>query len=321
MKTKIMTFMAACLCAAVAFSDVAFLPRSEWIGQVGDCVQNPSKIGGIMSQLSPADQCSFLGEMNTAISKMAGSPEEKGAAFLKVNRLALVGATAANRADMLAEVFATVPPEYLTVINENFAETIFSRTGVTSRTYTDAEFTALCENALAKIYARTASVENSAVRNTFAIMMFVRSSGGSPENLADTLADKLPSGKDIAKSDWLPSALGKNQTKSYDSILGAAQADDEPNHEMVVSIAGPQMRQALLGDLQGMTGAKTSTGNSTFSDAMGNGQGHLSDLGMLRIPRAEVLTSVSRYYSPYRDNNGGEKREPGHYYHQDIHLD
>ena len=45
-------------------------------------------------------------------------------------------------------------------------------------------------------------------------------------------------------------ALGKDQPKSYDSRLGAAQAGEEPDHHLTVSMYSQQIVESMLSDLQ-----------------------------------------------------------------------
>ena len=119
----------------------ANMPRSEWHAKVGECAQNPTLLKQTIAQLSDEDQV-FLAEVNEAISSMPGSDEVKAAAFLDANRAAVSGASPENRTAVLAEVFATVPPEYLTVINESFASDLFNRNANPSKTFSDEEYSA-----------------------------------------------------------------------------------------------------------------------------------------------------------------------------------
>ena len=293
---KVLTVMAMA-CVAVA-SLVAEMPRSEWQAKIGECAQKPAVLKEIIGQLSPTNQVAFLAEVNEAISKMPGSDEQKAAMFLDANRAAVAGATADNRAAVLAEVFATVPPEYLTIVNESFASDLFNRNANPSKPMSDADFKALATATMAKIVDRCASAENSAVRDAFAALMFERASGGSPSDLRDALVSTLPAGaQESASTEWIPAAMGEGREKSYDAMLGASGAGDEPDHAAALALVSGQLGQAVLADMQSGSAASSSglsgvafsapgiVGTSTVLDQPGS--------GLDRVPRAHAFSKTA----------------------------
>lgn len=306
----------ALICATCA-AFAANMPRSEWHAKVGDCAQNPALLKQVISQLSDEDQVAFLAEVNDAISKMPGSDEVKAAAFLDANRAAVSGASASNRSAVLAEVFATVPPEHLTVINESFASDLFNRNANPSRPFTDEEYVALVKSTMATITARCATAEHSAVRDTFAALMFERASGGSPSDIRETLISTLPaSSQETARSEWIPAAMGEGREKTYDPMLGVSEAGEEPNHAAVLQLAGPQIGQALLAEMQseGSGSGASSAAAAAFvapgivgaggADAAGGIAGDQPDSSLNRVPRAAILSSSPLGLSPVRDALG-----------------
>lgn len=226
------------------------LALSEARAKLGEAIADPSVMASIVQQLPAAEQRAYVAEANAAIAKMPGSPEAKAASFLDANRAALKGAQRGTVTDMLAEIFATASLESLTVINEQFASDVFNRTLNPSVTYTDEQFVKLAQDALAKISARNADVDDGAVRTGFAILMFVRASNGSPAGLADTLAAALPENvRETAKTEWFPAALlPEGEGKSYDPMLGNLE-DPIPNGTVVCRLAHAQSLNALLDDL------------------------------------------------------------------------
>ncbi len=271
---KTMTMVA--LVAAV-FTAVAEMARSEWLGKVGACAQNPALLQQTIGQLSASDQLAFLGQVNQAISAMPGSKDQKAAAFYAANKAAVVGATPANRTAVLAEVYATVPVEVLTVVNERFADELLSRKS--SPNVTDAAFVGISTNVMAAVNKRTSSSADGGARAAFAAMMLVRASGGTVSGLADTLADMIsdPAASKEAKSTWLPAATS-GDSPSYDQILGSTQAGDEPNKNNVNNIAPASASSGtVLSDLSnggkdaGTTGgdAAGTTAGTTGGDAAG----------------------------------------------------
>ena len=273
----------AIVAAAGAFLLSAEMPRSEWHAKVGDCAQDPNMLKETISQLSSADKTAFLAEVNAAIDKMPGSTDVKAAKFLAANRAAVAGAGAADRADVLAEVYATVPPEALTVINEEFAKNEFARPA----TMTDDEYTNIVAQTMTKITQRTASAESGAVRAGFAGLMFIRAAGTASDATTDAVVSSLPSDvQGDAKSSWFPSALA--ESPSYDPMLAPAQAGDEPNPQVVLDIAAPQQVDSMLGDLQA---GKTDPGETA---GQGTGVPGSSDPASASDPQNNSLSGAPR---------------------------
>ncbi len=330
--------LAVCVLALVVSPLVAadVLPRSEWQARVGDCAQNAQTLRGTMAQVAPAEQAAFLAEVNAAIAKMPGSDEVKGALFYAANSAAVKSAAKGHVAAVLAEVFATVPPEYLTDINERFAKEIFSRTANPSRTFTDAEYEALAKSTMATIVARCEKAENAGVRETFAILMFLHASNGTPANLAETLVATLPNAKnrELATNEWIKPAMGDGQEQTYDPMLGVAQAGEEPDHAVVTSLTGSaDVMVGMLGDLAAegspmATPAAKMGAGAFMSPGIAGAAPPQSDIGLTRVPRAYISSrravggnrdgrydGENPYYTGKRGHHsdGGYTPEPGPY--------
>jgi len=302
MNVKTVKAIAVCVLSLAALPLVAAdMPRSEWQALVGDCAQNPQTLKQTIAKLSAEDQVAFVNEVNGAISKMPGSDESRAAAFYAANRAAVSGASKDNLANVLAEVFATVPPEYLTEINERFATDLFSRTANPARVFSDEEFTKLATSTMAVINERCQKAENSGVRETFAALMFIRASGGTPADLAQTLVSQFPDAqvRETALNDWIKPALGDGQEQSYDPMLAAAQAGEEPDHAVVAQInSGIQGGDALLANLADATDVSSSAlsmaaGAFNPPGVAGSSATYAPGIGLDRVPRAYIQSSVA----------------------------
>ena len=231
------------------------LPLAEARQKIDGVVDGSESIASLIKQLSAEDQLTFLGDVNKAVSKMPASVEEKTAKHLNLNHAALKAVKGSgNVAALLAEVFATVPPEALTVINERFASDLFNRATDPKVTYTDAQFTDIALKLMETVNKRTAETDNASTRSAFAILMLLRASNGTPADLEDKLIATLPNAdaRELAKSEWIPSALGKDGRElGYEPILASADAGRRPDFDFVLVIAGPQLLDALLQDIGG----------------------------------------------------------------------
>ena len=244
--------LAVCFASFVASMALAAgLTLSEARSQISECIKDPAKMKQVVKGLSAADQLTFLAEVNEAISKMPGSNESKAASYLLANRAAVTAAAAGNKTAMIAETFATVPPEVLPVINERFAADLLNIDADPNVKYTNEQFTRIADNIMKKVNERCASAENGAVRSSFAIIMMVNACNNSIPGLAEHLIQSLPeSAQNAARTEWIPAAVGQNQTKSYEPILGSADnIGDMVANNVVIRLVGPQLLESMLGDV------------------------------------------------------------------------
>ena len=308
MKRTLMVAVAA-LGATALFAE---MPRSEWRAKVGECALDSAVLKGTMAQVSSADKAAFLAEVNAAISKMPGSAEAKAAKFLAANRAAVAAAGAADRAAVLAEVYATVPPESLTIINEEFAKSEFSRPA----TMTDAEYTNIVAATMQTIVRRTASAESGAVRAGFAGLMFIRAAGESAEAAAtDVVVASLPQeSREAANGSWFPSALGRNGAATYDPMLAGAQAGEEPSHNVVLKLAQMQIIDSMLGDLQRGKPVFETPRFPVFGSDAADAADPMRNGSLSSIPRDRVQD----WRSPYYKGKNREHTEPGPYWMQGL---
>ena len=284
MNKMLMTGVA--IVAAFAAIRADALSLADASGKIEEAVNDPAVLAQTVSQLPASDQAAYLAKVNRAIGNMPGSPAEKAAKYLDANKAAVKGASAENKKAMIAEVFATVPPEVLTLINEDFAENLVNRAADPSKTFTDAKYTEIAQSILKSVQDRTKTADNAGVRNTFAILMLLRASNGTPESLRDTLLEQLdPATREVARNDWIPPAMGEGQEKTYEPMLGASDAGVQPNAVDVVALATPQIGVAVLSDLAGpsdstaYTSAVLGTDINVIPDPMG------ATSGMDRVPR------------------------------------
>lgn len=285
-------------------------------GQIPGVVANPAKMAEIMKELTEDDQIEFLAMVNAAIAEMNGSPAELAALYLAVNEYALKSHGAGNLQALLATTFATVPPEALTVLNEQLAKDLFNRNADPTRPVSDADFARLAKEAMETIATRASDTDDAAVRTTFAVLMFVRASEGSPADLRDTLAETItdPVQRQTALTEWIPSALGESvggevSQPTYDPMLGGAAVDlTVPTVDNVLAIASPQDIVPLLSDMNAE--------NPTFEEAtlLNIGNIGMPDLTPSAMPSSsQTLPAVDDApWSPAEERGEGGGEEQPH---------
>jgi len=278
-------------------------------------INSPESMKAVMAQLSSADQKAFLAYLNNAIKNRPGSVEERTMLYLSVNMAAMQSANAGNLSTLLAETYATVEPEALTVINERFAQDLFNRAADPSKVYTDAKFTAIAKGVMETVVERNKTADNAGVRNAFAILMFLRASNGTSEALQATLIETMndPQAQRLAKTEWIPAAMAAGADKTYEPMLGAADAGLSP--VVVISSAPPASMNTLLAVLNdeesadnvGLGGSNTSgaSGTEFTTTAKGN------DLAIHRLPRTQ--NENLPWNNNYRRGDADEHKEANPY--------
>ena len=288
--TKATMLISVGLAAGLALADGMSMADAR--KQVADCVSNPSTMTAVVKQLSAADQLVYLGDVVAAVSKMPGSKEETAAAYVNVSRAALKGAAKDNIAKMIAEIFATIPPEYLPVVSESLASDMVNRAADASKVYTDSEYVSIASNVMVTVNERlmatgsadsagsagaTGAADSADVRSAFAALTFIRGSNNASDSIVSAMVATLPeSARKPAAEEWFPAALADGDNKNYDAMLVAASADDAVSPDalssMLMNVPAPQAGVALLADLAGAnTDPTTDASQRTPSvDAMHN---------------------------------------------------
>ena len=283
----------------------AALSLADASGKIAEAIDKPAVMQDVVSKLSPEDQVAFVAKVNAAIDELKGSPDSKIAKYLDANMAAFKASAPGNTAKMLAETFATVPVEALVVINEEFAAKLLNRAADPEKVFTDDQFTNIVIKAMDVIQKRNESADDAGVRNTFAILAFVRASNGTPADLADVLVDRLPDvmTRELAKTEWIGPALNE---RNYEPLLAAADAGAQPEIALILRLAKPQLASAMLADLA-MSGGSGQFAGQTLSISP-HASVPLSDLdttsGLNRVPRS--MNSSDKWYG---GNERGETPE------------
>lgn len=302
---------------AVIFSAGVFaMSLAEASAKITDIINNPAEMSTVMKELSAEDQVAFLKRINGAIGATKRTVDSKTELFLAVNKAALVSRKG-NIKELVAEVFATVPPAALVVINEKFAEELFNRKANAANPISDDKLKENALSAMKSVCARTSGRDKD-VRDTFAILMFLRASKGSPSDLKDSLAALLSSAqvREDAKTLWIPSAMGEGVPKSYDPMLIAAGVQDEEMPEAVNNFVNRQGPMLLAGSL--MSELSATVDNNSGAPTVVHGEYFLDPNkwalpeegvgGLNRVPR--TLNPDDRWYpGSHRGEAGGYRMQ------------
>jgi len=249
MKRLIVTAIAVAgaLVALAADTGKTFITLKEAGASISKAVSDAETMQKTMSSLSNADQVAFVAQVNKAIAGMSGSAERKTAAYLAAAEAALkAAAKSGNLLPVLAEIFATVPPGSLTVLQERFAAELFNRAGNSSRTYTDAQVLESSKKVMSVIHAATSKVDQTEVRDALAIAMLVNASNGTPKNLAADLISVVATDATRGRMTELVMAAIAGK---YAEVVPDDEEQPVPNPIQVLRFRDAQLIDALEGDI------------------------------------------------------------------------
>ena len=275
---------------SVMAEDVKVLSLTEARAQIGNVVENPDSLTDLMKSVAADDQAMLLGDVNTAIAIVPGSAEMRAATYVKANCAALKGAAKWNLLTLLAETFATVKIEDLTLLNEHYAADVFNRATDPKHTYTDEQFVTIASNAMVKIRKRLEGSDAAGVRDAFAVLMFVRASNGTPADLKDVLVAGMTDeeAKKLAKEEWFPAALAEGELKSYEAMLAYADAGKMPDPVVAMRVLNTQQFDAMISDLAAVMVGRDGKPVSDLwvgKEFTGDRDTYTQDIGLDRVPR------------------------------------
>ena len=226
------------------------IPYVDAYKKINSAVDAPAVMADVMKSLSASNQVTFLGDVNTAISRIPGSAESRTAMFLNVDSAALRSAESGNLLNLIAEVFATVQISALPALCECFSENLFSRD---YHMISDEEYVAAVRRVMNAVNARVSKCCDGDVRSAFVAFMFIKASSASNDVIFKSIVDMVPeNSRSAATWTWLHEALGiGGKPASFDTMLAVANCGVISDIVRTLEIAGPQFHVVLLSDLTG----------------------------------------------------------------------
>lgn len=303
---KILTMGMAAV-VAMAATDAMALTLKEASEKVAEAAEAPATMADVMGQLAKEDQLKFLASVNEAIEGMPVPTEDKVAMAVQANQAAIKSVPAADRVDMMAEMFATASLDALAAISEQFAAVLFDP----AKQITAEAKAKVAERIMAAVESRVAKsdVADADKRIAAAVLMFTRADS--------SLKDALLAGKEDAEkmSNWVDAAIGLNNYKwltgtSTGTSTGTGDAATAPALS-VLQAAPANFSGALLADLA------APAGQTSFTDAVLDPTQYAlpdagMDYGLNRIPR--TMNKENKWYNGYK--RGESAQESWGYYGQ-----
>lgn len=277
-----------CLGMAIVFAmgtcigfaaDVSVLTRAQWLKKIGASVTSEAVLRETLGQVTPEEKVEFTQRALKAVTRMPVSPEEKSAAFVRTAVACIASVSGETKYKVIAEVFAGVPVEYLPVVTEELAKRFDQEYNKLS----DEQYEKIAGDALKVAFARNAQMDSPSVRDTFAILAFLR--GAKNPELQGKLLALLPDDRmrGLAAS-WIPPAL---KDRNYDAMLAAADVDALVlSYTDVLSLVGHSSLDRLLAAMNSNVPLSQVIG-SNLDTLPSNGFVRPVDFGINRLPFPE----------------------------------
>lgn len=227
---KITILLAAALVAVVTSGQTKVVKQESLASaraKITQVIEKPSQMTEVMLHLTASNQVAFLSEVVTAVSKMPGDSADRTAKLVEIVNAALAGSQKGNALALVAEVFATVPPNSLPAVNESLASGLMNRAADKNVTYTDAQYIEISKRVMEAVNNRVSNEDNAGIRSGFAALMLINGSNSESPEIVSAIVDSLPeSVRNDAKTEWIPAALGQGgQEKTYDPMLAVVDND------------------------------------------------------------------------------------------------
>ena len=237
---KITILLAAALVAVVTFGQTKVVKQESLASaraKITQVIEKPDQMTEVMRLLTASNQVVFLSEVVTAVSKMPGDSADRTAKLVEIVNTVLACAHYGNALALVAEVFATVPPNSLPAVGDSLASGLMNRAADKNVTYTDAQYIEISKRVMEAVNNRVANEDNAGVRSAFAGLMLINGSNSKSTEIVTAVVESLPDAvREDAKNEWFPAALGQgDQEKTYDPILAAV---DNPVNDDGAGTAG-----------------------------------------------------------------------------------
>ena len=282
----IMAMIVAVGASAGLAAEPSALTRAQWLKKIGASVTSEAVLRETLGQVAPEEKVEFTQRALKAVTRMPVSPEEKAAVFIRTSVSCIASVTGDAKYKVIAEVFAGVPVEYLPVVMEELAKRFDQEYNKLS----DEQYEKIACDTVKVVFARNAQTDAPSVRNTFAILVFLRGAK-NPAALQEKLLALLPDGRmrSLAAS-WIPAAL---KDRNYDAMLAAADVEGLLlSYPDVLRLVGHSNLERLLALLEAGVPLASVIG-SDWETLPSNGLIQPPNYGVNRDPRGYQNQSTS----------------------------
>lgn len=242
---KLTEVVGIAVCAVVFCGGRAFaqeqektLMREQWGRKVGESAQDLEVLKATLRQISPDERPDFAQKTLRAITRMPLGPQAKSERYVGSAILCLSQVREDNAYSVVAHAVALALVPHLPALVEEMSKRLDLKD---NKGVTEEQYRAIAAKGVQVCFARNAYVEDTTLRNTFAILLFMRAAPDLP-GLQDTLLAQLP---DDASRKLAAEWLAKASDGEYDEILAAADAAAKPPAPAINLVGYPETQRLL----------------------------------------------------------------------------
>ena len=233
-----MTVCAVVFCiGAVTVQGQETLKRDQWFKLIGESAKDKAVLKTTLAQIESNDCLEFTRRVLRAVTKMPLGQDEKAARYIESSILCFANAKEGAKLDVVAETIALAPVAYLPGLVKEMSKGFDPKaSGMTNEQYKE-----YAEKGVEICFKRNAHVDDTTVRNTFAILLFTRSAQSVP-GLQDALLAKLPDDRSRGlAAKWLADAARDD----YAAVLASADVQVEPPMPAINLVGLAQVERLL----------------------------------------------------------------------------
>jgi len=240
MQSTKMLSMAAC--AMVFCAGAAFAQGQGWKGKVGESANDKAVLAETLKQVGPGDCVEFTRRTLRAVTKLPLDTDSKAARYVETSVLCVAHAPGNQIEDgklkysVIAETIALAPVPYLPALVQEMSKSFDPE----ANQLTNEQYREIAEKGVKACLKRNAEVEDTRVRNTFAILLFTRAASRVP-GLQEALLALLPDRDRELVAKWLADAARDD----YAGIMAAAEFDIVPPRPAINLLGYPHTARLL----------------------------------------------------------------------------
>ena len=242
--TRILSTAAITMLFCVGFvsaQEQGTLARAQWGKQIGDSAKNASTLSETVKKVASDERVEFTRSVLKAVTKMPLDSDSKAARYIEsaihcVSNTALEDET---KYGAIAESIALSPVHILPALVKEMSKRFDPSIKVNN--LTNERYREIAEKGVEVCIERNSSMDNTRIRNTFAVLLFTRAAPNI-SGLQDALLAKLPDARsrDLAIA-WLADA----EKDDYTAILAAAEVPVTPPKPEINMVGHPQTARLL----------------------------------------------------------------------------
>ncbi|MCL2103833.1 MAG: hypothetical protein FWH21_02045 [Kiritimatiellaeota bacterium] len=229
-------------CTVIACAGAMLAQGQGWTGKVGDAANDKVVLAETLKEVGPGDCVEFTRRTLRAVTRLPLDSNTKATRYVETSLLCVGNAPGMDIEDgkikysTIAETVALAPVAYLPGLVKDMAKSFEPEVNSLS----NEQYLEIAEKGVKACFKRNGEVEDTTVRNTFAIILFTRAASRVP-GLQDALLALVPERSRELTVKWLTDA----SRDDFEGILAAAEIDITPPTPAINMLGYPHVARLL----------------------------------------------------------------------------